>query len=157
MTLRRRSFLGLFGAAIAAPALPAAAPAVGYSRASYGLAMVHAQTYPLVSVRGLVNRLGLTQTQATAIINKMSADGVLGAIAPTRPGTVFASSKVYSGRAATIAATKLVPKAKAKPLQRPKLEDVKIPQPKVIRKLSYDFDLSKLMAHLHGLCGAVAA
>lgn len=151
MTLRRRGFLGMLGAAIAAPAIPVAAPSVGFSRASYGLALVHAQTYPLVSVRGLVNRLGVSQSQATAILRKMSADGVLGVVAPTRPGTLFASSKVYSGRAATAAATKFVPKGKAKPAQGPKLRKISVPQPKQARKLSYDFDLSKMMAHLHGL------
>jgi hypothetical protein len=70
-----------------------AAPSAGFSRASYGLAMAHARKYPLVSVRGLVNRLGLSAPEAKAIITRMSSDGVLGGIAPTRPGTICACAK----------------------------------------------------------------
>ncbi len=156
MTIRRRGFLGMLGAAIAAPMVPVAAPSsVGFSRASYGLAMAHAQKYPLVSVRGLVNRLGLSAPEAKAIITRMSSEGVLGTIAPTRPGTVFAASKVYSGQTVTTAATAAT-RAKRPVMKRSKsvTKDIRIPQTKPVKRLGYDVDLSAMMAHLRDLCTA---
>jgi hypothetical protein len=71
MTLKRRSFLAVFGAAIAAPALPMAAPthaSAAYSRYMYGLAVFHARTRAYVSARGLK----VSQSQAKAMIAEMT-------------------------------------------------------------------------------------
>jgi hypothetical protein len=71
MTLKRRSFLAVFGAAIPAPALPMAAPthaSAAYSRYMYGLAVFHARTRAYVSARGLK----VSQSQAKAMIAEMT-------------------------------------------------------------------------------------
>ena len=147
MTMRRRSFLGLFGAALAAPALPMAAPAAGYSQASYGLAVAHAQKYPLVSVMGLTKRIGLSPTQAQAVIQKMSAEGVLGAINPLRPGTAHAVSNVCTNDAwRAVCANKAHPIAKADFKTGP---SVKTAKP---CKGFGDVDLTDMFAHLHDMC-----
>jgi len=72
MTMKRRSFLGLFGAAVAAPAIPMAAPA-GYSSAAYKVAMAHAKRFPVISVAGLSKRGDLSMTQAEALIKELCA------------------------------------------------------------------------------------
>ena len=154
MTMRRRGFLGMLGAAVASPAIPMVAPSAGFSRASYGLAMAHARKYPLVSVRGLVNRLGLSAPEAKAIITSMSSDGVLGGIAPTRPGTIFASSKVYTGNMVKTASTAAKAKQVTATQPKPVVKDIRIPQIKPTKRLAYDVNLSVMMAHLRDLCAA---
>ncbi|MCO4848258.1 MAG: hypothetical protein KC448_09840 [Yoonia sp.] len=147
MTLRRRNFLGLFGAAIAAPMIPVAAPAAGFSRTTYELAIAHAQKYPQVSVRGLVARLGMSNTQANAVITQMSSDGVLGVLNPTRPGTVHAASKVYTNPVWSRASAKLAdPKVRANP--KPDYTS----QSAQAKTRYADVDLSDMLAHLRGLC-----
>lgn len=147
MTLRRRNFLGLFGAVIAAPLIPVAAPAAGFSQSAYGLAIAHAQKYPLVSVRGLVARLGTSKTQANAVIRQMSAEGLLGALNPTRPGTVHAASKIYTNPVWSGASAKLAKsRMKAKPKSGSSSSSTQA-------KARYaDVDLSDMLAHLRGLC-----
>jgi hypothetical protein len=147
MTLRRRNFLGLFGAAIAAPLIPVAAPAAGFSQSAYGLAIVHAQKYPLVSVRGLVTRLGMSKTQANAVIRQMSSEGLLGALNPTRPGTVHAASKIDTNPVWSSASAKL---AKSKMKANPNSgSSSSLAQAKARYT---DVDLSDMLAHLRGLC-----
>ena len=93
--MQRRSFLRMIGAAVAAPMMPALGSAGGISRTTYDLAILHAKKFPLVSVGGLSKRIGIAKPQAEAIIKKMSSDGLLGVLNPTRPGTVKASSKIF--------------------------------------------------------------
>jgi hypothetical protein len=85
----------MIGAAVAAPMMPALGSAGGISGTTYDLAILHAKKFPLVSVGGLSKRIGIGKSQAEAIIEKMSSDGLLGALNPTRPGTVKASSKIF--------------------------------------------------------------
>ncbi len=154
MTMRRRSFLGLFGAAIAAPALPAAAPAVGYSRASYGLAVAHAQKYPLVSIKGLIKRVGLSPTQAEAVFQKMSADGLLGVAYRTRVGTCHATSKICTNEAWRVVGTTggstvttKQPASSKVASDRPAAE-----VPHRTKAMHLDVKLDDMLAHLHDLC-----
>lgn len=95
MSMKRRSFLTMLGAAVAAPLTPAIGSAAGYSRTTYDLAILHAKKFPLVSVGGLSKRIGIATPQAEAIIKQMSSEGLLGVLNPTRPGTVKASSKIF--------------------------------------------------------------
>jgi hypothetical protein len=96
MAIGRRNFLGMLGAAVAAPLIPMVAPAAGYSRATYELAIGHAKRFPLVSVSGMSKRIGILAPQAEAIISEMSSEGIVGVINPTRPGTVRASSNIFT-------------------------------------------------------------
>ena len=77
--MKRRSFLGMFGAAIATPALPAFSGAAGvsYSRSAYGMAVIHARTRHHVSARGIAHCLKVSLPQAHAMISEMSAGGLV--------------------------------------------------------------------------------
>lgn len=141
--MQRRSFLRMIGAAVAAPMMPAIGSAGGFSSTTYDLAILHAKKFPLVSVGGLSKRIGIGKPQAEAIIEKMSSDGLLGALNPTRPGTVKASSKIFVNPNAGLAKAyerRQAKAAKAKQDQRVQRET----QPQV----------SAMFAHLHQLCTA---
>ena len=134
--MKRRNFIGLIGAAIAAPALPMAAPAAGYSRVTYGLAVLHARTRAHVSARGLSYCLKVNAAQAEAMVAEMSAKGL---VRPIAGGSVRAVSNILNpGVWGTVGAST------AKPITQ---------QPKVnLRLQSQNVDLSTMMAHLHKLC-----
>lgn len=147
MTMRRRSFLGMFGAAVAAPALPMAMPVAGVSQASYGLAAAHAQKYPLVSVMGLTKRIGLSPAQAQAVIQKMSAEGVLGAVNPLRPGGAHAVSNVCTNDA-----WRGVLVNQPKPIAKADFKTGSSVKPAKPRKGFGEVDLIDMFAHLHDMC-----
>ena len=137
--MKRRSFLRMFGAAVAAPMMPALGSAAGYSRTSYDLAILHAKKYPLVSVSGLSKRIGIAKPQAEAIIKKMSSEGLLGVLNPTRPGTVKASSKIFVNPNAGLARAFEKRQVQTKAAQRPKVTQ------------QAEAKVSAMFAHLHQL------
>ena len=94
MQLRRRNFLGLIGAAAAAPLMPMGVSAAGASHRAYDLAVAHAQRFPTVSVSGMSKLIGIPRSEAQALIKQMSQEGLVGALDPTRPGTIRASSNI---------------------------------------------------------------
>lgn len=97
MAMKRRSFLTMLGAVAAAPFVPATAvPAAGYSRASFGLAVAHAQKYPLLSVGGMAKQIGVTPVEARAIITEMSRDGMVKLLGPASRGRVLAASNILT-------------------------------------------------------------
>ena len=138
MQMKRRGFLTMFGATIAAPALPMAAPApvaATYSRYMYGLAVFHARTRAHVSARGLALGLRVSQAQAAAMIAEMSASGL---VKPVGLNGVRAVSNILKPDAWGLS------KAAAK--QRAELRKSK-------RNARKDEpDLSPLLAHLHQIC-----
>ena len=96
--MKRRNFLGLIGAAAAAPLMPVAAPAAGYSRASYLAAIAHANKFPMVSIGGMIKNLGVTADQAEAILNTMNSEGLVNILAkPSQRNGIHAASKILKG------------------------------------------------------------
>lgn len=75
--MKRRSFLGMFGAALATPALPAIANISGYSRAAYARALIHAKTRHHLSARGIAHCLGVPRRQAEGMIAEMTKSGLV--------------------------------------------------------------------------------
>jgi len=83
--MKRRQFLTMLGASTLAPALPlpampAAARGAGYTRYMYGLAVFQARPRASVTAADLVTRLGVSTSQASAMMGEMSARGVLSAV-----------------------------------------------------------------------------
>ena len=96
--MKRRNFLGLIGAAAAVPLMPIGASAAGYSRASYLAAVAHAGRFPMVSIGGMVKRLGVTTDQAEAILNTMNNEGLVNILAkPSQRNGIHAASKILKG------------------------------------------------------------
>ncbi len=138
--MQRRSFLRLIGSAIAAPMIPAVGSASGYSRTSYELAIAHAKRFPLVSVTGMSKHIGISTAQADAIVRQMSSEGLLGVLNPTRPGTVRASSRIFTNDIWGLKRTSQKRPDQARKTQERNAQ--KQAQPKV----------SALFAHLHDIC-----
>ena len=154
MTMKRRSFLGMFGAVVAAPAIPMAAPA-GYSSAAYKVAMAHAQKFPVISVAGLSKRGGLSMTQAEALIKELATHGKVKLVGPSASGRVRAASKVYTKDAWGVVRTseprdiqrvQRRKEAQQHKAQKTKQQAQKVQQPKA--------EIAPWLAHLHDLCRA---
>ncbi len=94
MTLKRRNFFGMLGAAAVAPMIPvraAAAPAaVVYNRYMYGLAVFHARTKASLSTGDLMAKLRVSAVQAEAMMGEMTASGIVQPIAQSAVGAVRA-------------------------------------------------------------------
>ena len=82
--MHRRRFLSLIGATAVAPALPAmgapASAAAGYNRYMYGLAVFQARTRAHITAADLAARLGVSPSQASAMMGEMTARGVLSSL-----------------------------------------------------------------------------
>ncbi|MCK0126634.1 hypothetical protein MWU76_19745 [Gelidibacter sp. F2691] len=96
MTIKRRNFLTMLGAAATAPLVPArvlaAAPtaAVGYNRYQYGLAVFHARTRASVGVADLMSRLNVSGATAQAMMAEMKASGVITPVLNSAAGAMRA-------------------------------------------------------------------
>lgn len=141
--MKRRNFIGLFGAAMAAPVLPAAAPAVSANVAA--LATAHAQKYPFVSALGLSKGLGLSLSQAEQVLLSLSRKGLIGQINTYASGAVHARSCVYQPADAVLAQM-----AKAKDAGR--AANAKRLARSQSDKPSMTVDLSDLLNHLRQVC-----
>ena len=149
MNLRRRNFLGLIGAAAAAPLMPMGASAAGYSRAGYAAAIAHAKRYPLVTVSGMAKRTGLPVKEVEAIVGRMSSEGMLGMLNPTRPGTIRASSKIFTKDVYGLVRTSQPrPAARTTQAEPQKTQ----PKPQAAQAQPVTDHADALMAHLHQLC-----
>ncbi|SEW46015.1 hypothetical protein SAMN04488515_3427 [Cognatiyoonia koreensis] len=95
--MKRRSFLGLFSSAVAAPLLPgatvAAAPAT-YSKAALHGAIMHAQTRGSFSVWGLAQAVKVPVAQAEVLMQDLAKRGILGPLQGTTFGGRWATSRI---------------------------------------------------------------
>ncbi|WP_424941543.1 hypothetical protein [Aliiroseovarius sp. S253] len=98
MTIKRRNFLTMLGAAATAPLIPAralsAAPAaaVGYNRYQYGLAVFHARTRASLGVADLMSRLNVTGATAEAMMAEMKSSGIIAPVLNSAAGAMRAIS-----------------------------------------------------------------
>jgi hypothetical protein len=94
MSVNRRSFLTMIGAATVAPALPmlpSAAPATAlYNRYMYGLAVFHARARATLSAGDLMAKLRVSAVQARAMVGEMSTSGIVRPVAQSALGAVRA-------------------------------------------------------------------
>jgi len=96
MTMKRRNFLTMLGAAASVPLMPApaltAAPAVAvsYNRYQYGLAVFHARTRSSLGVADLMSRLNVSGATAQAMMVEMKASGVIAPVVNSAVGAMRA-------------------------------------------------------------------
>ncbi len=146
MSMKRRGFLGLLGAAIGAPMMPgvgAAAPA----RSAFDIAVAHAQRFPVISVAGLSKHGKMTATQADAMIKRLAVEGQVKLVGPSRSGGVRAASRLFRNDHWGLARTAhehrtAAQEARQKRLKAKRQEQTKTPQ------------IAPWLAHLHDLCRA---
>lgn len=107
--MKRRKFLGLFGAAVTAPLAPL--PALGgaatmgavYSKSALHAAIFHAQSRVSFSVWGLAQTLGVPTAQAEALMHDMAQRGILGPLQGTTFGGRWANSNILMNKTAAAA------------------------------------------------------
>ena len=143
--MKRRSFLGLFGAAATTPFMPVralaatAAKAAPLNPATVHAAIHHAQTRAVFSVWGLAKAANMTPDQAVAVMEHLAERGVLGPLQGTTYGGRWASSRLmHQNMVAQIRAARL-----ARELQTRAEAGT--------RKLHFDIDFTKLTARLRSI------
>lgn len=143
MTIKRRSFLTLLGAAIAAPAAAISGPALPANIGA--LAAAHVRKYPFVSTTGLSNRLGLSVPQAQRLLLDLSRSGLVGPVQSCARGPIHAASKVF-----TPTSDSLIRVAQARAARQ---------RAAALRRIGTDgnarrmrVDLRPLLRHLHEIC-----
>lgn len=141
--MKRRNFLGLIGAAVAAPLMPlpqmGQAAGAAYSRSAMHWAIMHAQARVSFSVWGLAKTLGLFMPQAEALMGDMAKRGIVGPLQGTTHGGRWASSKIMQKEMLGA-----VEAAKRRHTSSNQTQYKTYAEP----------DLGRLIAHLRGLCVA---
>lgn len=139
--MKRRNFLGMFGAAATAPLIPTVATATPiYSRTAFSRAVMHARLRPHVSARGIAHRLKLSLPQAEGMIAEMASKGMVRPIAGGGGVHMRAMSAIVkpqtwgTGAAVRNARANAATSKRAQMVERP------------------SSDPTPLMAHLHSLC-----
>lgn len=148
MTMKRRGFLSMLGAVIAAPALPMAATA-GQSGTAYAAAIAHAQKFPVISVSGLAKRGGLSVSQAEAMIKELASQDLVKLVGPSRSGSVRAASKILINDPWGLGRTSK-PQPKGAGKVDPQQQSLTGPETHKAQQMRVDLD--PLMAHLRRLC-----
>lgn len=123
--MKRRGFLQMIGAAIAAPALPVSA--AGQPGRVMARAITHARTYPCVSAVGLSRGLSVPMAQAQDLLRDLSRRGLVGPVSSAGTGPIYAASEVY--RPAVDAAVRVAQVKRAAPSQRQGLSSAARPAP----------------------------
>lgn len=137
--MKRRNFLGLFGAVATVPFLPQisvarVAQSGAYSGAAMHGAIMHAQTHGAFSVWNLAKTLNLPIAQAEMLMGDLAKRGVIGPLQGTTFGGRWATSKVLLRD--SLAASKALHQSKPKKQNTDKAEA----------------DLSTMIAHLRQVC-----
>lgn len=152
MSMRRRGFLRMLGAAIAAPAMPLTASAGGYSRSAFKVALAHAQRFPVVSVAGLAKRGGLSIDQAEAMIRELARQDMVRLVGPSVSGKPRAASKILVNDPWGIARTSQ-DRAAARMERQPQQEDADLNASETVENDEKPHAHTPLwIAHLHELC-----
>lgn len=143
--LRRRSFLGMLGAVVATPALPAMGGAAGvtYSRSAYGMAVIHARTRHHVSARGIAHCLKVSLPQAKAMISEMSAGGLVKPVAGGAGVHVRAVSNILQPSLVGMRTAGLEAKKRVAERARIKVE---------ARQTTQGTGQNAMIGHLHHMC-----
>ncbi len=142
--MKRRNFLGLIGAAVAAPLMPlptmGKAAGAAYSSSAMHAAIMHAQARVSFSVWGLAKTLGMTVPQAEALMGDMAKRGIVGPLQGTTHGGRWATSNIMQKEMMGA-----VEAAKRSQLTQPSSQQAQ-------QKTYAEPDLGRLLAHLRGLC-----
>ncbi len=105
--MKRRSFLGLFGAAATAPMMPSALAggttvrASVYNPAALHAAIYHAKSRAVFSVWGLAKAVNISMEQAETLMGDLAKRGILGPMQGTTFGGRWASSKIMASETLT--------------------------------------------------------
>lgn len=139
--MKRRHFLSMFGASVAAPLIPLPstaavlnAPATASRGAAYGLAVFHARTRYALSVSELATRARVSTSEAAQMVQRLLSDQHI--IAGKIPGTYTAANPYLQNPALRELARKSHAKFRAR-----KSAPMSHAQP----------DLSAFLAHLRGV------
>jgi len=141
--LKRRKFISILGATMAAPALPPVALAQP-SQALLASATTHAQSYPFVSLIGLSRRVGVSHEQAGQLMVALSRKGIIGPINGTGTRPLYATSKVFVAPKGTLIRAAQEQRRK-QALKRQSLRTT-------AKSRHYALDATGLWEHLRQLC-----
>ena len=138
--MKRRSFIGMLGAAVTAPALPMAAP--NLTPQIKALMATHVKKYPVITVLGISNRIGVPIEEAKVLLHELSRQGVVGQVHNGTHVYMRARSHVYEPSQAAVKALEA----------RRRLEAQHGPRRETLRSkrryaISHDW-----LAHLRGIC-----
>lgn len=146
--MKRRRFLSLIGAAVAAPLAPAigsAGTGALYSRTAYSRAVMHARFRPHVSARGIAFKLKVPLTQAEGMISEMAAKGLVKPVVGGGGVHVRAISAIVKPQ--TWGAT-----TAARQTQAHKSAQRRLDLTRRSGTAQFETDLTALWAHLRQIC-----
>lgn len=93
--MKRRSFLGVFSGAVAAPLMPVVPMAqAGYSQGAWTTAVAAARSRAALSVDGLARALNVSPATSEVLMRDMVKKGLLNPLVGPRHGGFWATSKV---------------------------------------------------------------
>ena len=139
--MKRRGFIAMLGGAIAAPALPMAAPK--FTASMRALATAHVRKYPIITVMGISNRTGVSMEQAEELLVQMSREGMVGPVAPGPAGPMRARSILFKPSPAMVHSQSNLNERLQQQIRRAKFNRTRL-----------RVDTSNWLTHLHDICRA---